>query len=61
MLSKKEAGGLQEDNERLNRMYQVMQKEAFSGIDKLKKNAPTDPSTQKKGYQPLRNDNKPMP
>ena len=43
-------------------MYQMMQKEAFNGIDKLKKNHPTDPSTQKKGYQPLRNEaNNKMP
>ena len=28
-LAKKEAAGLQEDNERLNRMYQLVSKEAF--------------------------------
>jgi hypothetical protein len=60
-LSQKEVSGLQEDNERINRMYQVMQKEAFSGIDKLKKNQPTDPIANKKGYQPLRNENNKMP
>ena len=35
-LAKKEAAGLQEDNERLNRMYLLMQKEAFNSVDKLK-------------------------
>ena len=34
-LAQKEAAGLHEDNERLNRMYQLMQREAFSGVDKL--------------------------
>ena len=37
LLSQKESAGLHEDNERLNRMYQLIQKEAFSGVDKLKK------------------------
>jgi len=32
ILAKKEAAGLQEDNERLNRMYQLVQKEAFSNV-----------------------------
>jgi len=36
ILAKKEAAGLQEDNERLNRMYLLMQKEAFNSVDKLK-------------------------
>ena len=36
VLARKEAGGLQEDNERLNRMYLLMQKEAFNSVDKLK-------------------------
>lgn len=35
-LAKKEAAGLQEDNERLNRMYLLIQKEAFNSVDKLK-------------------------
>lgn len=35
-LAKKEATGLLEDNERLNRMYLLMQKEAFNSVDKLK-------------------------
>lgn len=40
-------------------MYQLMQKEAFHGIDKLKKNAPYNEPVPfkepaKKGYQPLR-------
>ena len=32
VLAKKEASGLQEDNERLNRMYQLVQKEAFQTV-----------------------------
>ena len=36
-LAKKESAGLHEDNERLNRMYQLLQKEAFYGVEKLKK------------------------
>lgn len=28
---------MHEDNERLNRMYQILQKEAFYGVEKLKK------------------------
>ena len=36
-LARKEAAGLHEDNERLNRMYQLLQKEAFYGVEKLKK------------------------
>lgn len=35
-LARREVGGLQEDNERLNRMYLLMQKEAFNSVDKLK-------------------------
>ena len=35
-LATKEAGGLKEDNERLNRMYQLMQKEAFNNVERLK-------------------------
>ncbi len=35
-LAKKEASGLQEDNERLNRMYLLIRKEAFNSVDKLK-------------------------
>jgi hypothetical protein len=62
-LAKKEASGLQEDNERLNRMYLLMQKEAFNSVDKLKakenefvdygKNAligVSVPAHEKKGY-----------
>ena len=51
-----------EDNERLNRMYQIVQKEAFHGIEKLKKgndsslSQPASGGEHKKGYQPLRND-----
>ena len=38
-------------------MYQLMQKEAFGGIEKLKKAnpTPTDQSTHKKGYQDFYN------
>ena len=36
-LARKEAAGMHEDNERLNRMYQILQKEAFYGVEKLKK------------------------
>jgi hypothetical protein len=35
-LARKEAAGMHEDNERLNRMYQILQKEAFYGVEKLK-------------------------
>jgi hypothetical protein len=35
VLARKEVGGLQEDNERLNRMYQLVQKEAFNGVQKM--------------------------
>jgi len=62
-LTKKELGGMVEDNERLNRMYQIVQKEAFHGIEKLKKGANDAHISErvaavehKKGYQPLRND-----
>ena len=64
-LAKKELGGMVEDNERLNRMYQIVQKEAFHGIEKLKKgqnesniSQPASAGEHKKGYQPLRNDGK---
>jgi hypothetical protein len=48
-------------------MYLLMQKEAFHGVDKLKKNNPdlNDPFREpirepvKKGYQPLRPENTP--
>jgi hypothetical protein len=56
ILAKKEVAGLQEDNDRLNRMYLLMQKEAFHGVDKLKKmNGPdmgnyNEPAREKKGY-----------
>jgi hypothetical protein len=48
-------------------MYLLMQKEAFHGVDKLKKNAPdfNEPVSMpmreqaKKGYQPLRPENTP--
>jgi len=50
LLSRKEVAGLQEDNERINRMYLLMQKEAFHGVDKLKKangvEVPPEPITQ---------------
>jgi len=46
-LSQKEAAGLHEDNERLNRMYQLIQKEAFSGVDKLKKEKPVEVPAKK--------------
>ena len=36
-LVKKQVDGLQEDNERISKMYQLVQKEAFQGVDKLKK------------------------
>lgn len=57
-LSHRETNGLKEDNERLSKMYQLVQNEAFNNIDKLKKNNPNpilsgDKSTDKKvGYQP---------
>lgn len=38
-LVKKECGGMREDNERLNRMYLLVQKEAFSNVEKLKAEA----------------------
>lgn len=50
-LATKEAGGLKEDNERLNRMYQLMQKEAFNNVERLKKQ-----DEFKRGFQPLRQD-----
>ena len=63
-LAKKEAVGLQEDNERLNRMYLLIQKEAFNSVDKLKAKegefaqnqamGEAVPAHEKKGYQPLR-------
>jgi hypothetical protein len=37
VLLKKEVGGLKDDNERINRMYVLVQKEAFNGVEKLKK------------------------
>ena len=55
--------GLKEDNERISRMYQLVQNEAFQGVDKLKKMngglGPVPSSQQpvnfhKKGYQPLK-------
>lgn len=36
-LAQREAQGLKEDNERLSRMYQLVQKEAFTSFDRLKK------------------------
>jgi hypothetical protein len=39
VLARKESAGLHEDNERLNRMYQLLQKEAFYGVEKLKKDS----------------------
>jgi hypothetical protein len=36
-LAKREVTGLQEDNERLNRMYQLVQKEAFAGVERMKR------------------------
>ena len=63
-LAKKETSGLQEDNERLNRMYLLIQKEAFNSVDKLKAKegefahnkamGEVVPAHEKKGYQPLR-------
>ena len=63
-LAKREVAGLQEDNDRLNRMYLLMQKEAFHGVEKLKKAdggkmAAYDPVPEKKGYQPLRAESTP--
>lgn len=63
-LARKECAGLKEDNERINRMYLIMQKEAFHGVDKLKKMnggpvsaEPIAQQVAKRGYQPLRADN----
>ena len=56
-LSKKEVAGLQEDNDRINRMYLLVQKEAVNGMGKLKDEAASQPvKNAKPGYQPLRND-----
>jgi len=57
-LARREAGGLTDDNERLRRMYELVSKEAFNGVEKLK-GAPQEIGAEqqvKKGYQPLRND-----
>jgi regulator of replication initiation timing len=61
-LTRRELGGLADDNDRLRRMYELVQKEAFNGVEKLKAGAPDSSGEQKvkKGYQPLRND-PPMP
>jgi hypothetical protein len=59
-LARRELGGLTDDNERLRRMYDIVQKEAFNGVEKLKVGAPDAEQKVKKGYQPLRND-PPMP
>ena len=32
MFLKKQVGGLQEDNDRINRMYQVVEKEIFNSM-----------------------------
>ena len=61
-LARKQVSGLQDDNDRMNRMYLLLQKETFTDLDKLKAKgkAFNDPSAndlpvnQKKGYQPLR-------
>lgn len=58
-LSSRETQGLKEDNERLSRMYQLVQKEAFNNVDRLKKQGGalyTDQSTDKKAYV-QKNDN----
>jgi len=59
-LSQREAHGLKEDNERLNRMYQLVQKEAFNNLDKLKKTGSGYPlnseSTDKKDFSSHRNE-----
>jgi hypothetical protein len=67
-LSQREANGLKEDNERISRMYELMQNEAFNNIDKLKKNTPIvtgDQSTDKKptnyNYNKLKDDKKAQP
>jgi len=39
-LTRRELGGLADDNERLRRMYELVQKEAFHGVEKLKAGAP---------------------
>ena len=38
ILLKKQVSGLQEDNERINRLYQVVEKEAFTGKPVMKEN-----------------------
>ena len=59
ILAKKEAAGLQEDNERLNRMYQLVQKEAFSNVKMQKQSIQQEEPVYKKGsYQALRNESK---
>ena len=52
-LTRREVGGLVDDNERLRRMYDLVQKEAFHGVEKLKAEAPdlsSEPKVAKKGY-----------
>lgn len=49
-LQRKETAGLKEDNERINKMYLLMQKEAFSKLERPQQAA----EGLKKGYQPLR-------
>lgn len=49
-LQRKETAGLKEDNERINRMYLLIQKEAFQKFERPQQAA----EGQKKGYQPLR-------
>lgn len=39
-LTRRELGGLADDNDRLRRMYELVQKEAFNGVEKLKAGAP---------------------
>lgn len=57
VLSKREVAGLHDDNERINRMYMLVQKEAVNGMGKLKNEAASQPvKNAKPGYQPLRNE-----
>ena len=51
-LQRKETAGLKEDNERINRMYLLIQKEAFPKYERPGQVA----EGQKKGYQPLRSE-----
>lgn len=43
-LSQRESKSLKEDNERISRMYQLVQKEAFNNVERLKKHVVTETS-----------------